>query len=120
MAEQKPVGPIEVLGPASKYLNNIRFLRLLFLFKLEQFTFCGASAALDLPLRQWRNGSSSGIIKIPSYECSLMPCVTFRIIFYCSTWYGVIQDIQSYIHLMVLLMKLFLVDGLVQISPDRL
>jgi hypothetical protein len=59
MVEQKPVGRIEVLGRASKNLNNIRFLRLLFLFKLEQFTFYGASAALDLPLRQWRNGSSS-------------------------------------------------------------
>jgi hypothetical protein len=59
MAEQKPVGRIEMLGPASKNLNNIRFLRLLFLFKLEQFIFCGASAASDLPLRQWRNGSSN-------------------------------------------------------------
>jgi hypothetical protein len=59
MAEQKPVGGIEVFGPASKNLNNIRFLRLLFLFRLGQFTFYGASAALDLPLRQWRNGSSS-------------------------------------------------------------
>jgi hypothetical protein len=62
MAEQKPVGGIEVFGPAYKNLNNIRFLRLLFLFRLGQFTFYGASAALDLPLRQWRNGSSSSLI----------------------------------------------------------
>jgi hypothetical protein len=61
MAKQKPVGEIEVLGPVSKNLNNIRFSRLLFLFKLEKFIFCGASAALNLPLRQWRNGSSSKI-----------------------------------------------------------
>jgi hypothetical protein len=38
-AEQKTVGGIEVLGLSSKNLNNIRFSRLLFLFKLEQFTF---------------------------------------------------------------------------------
>jgi hypothetical protein len=29
------------------------------LFELEQFIFYDSHAALDLPLRQWRNGSSS-------------------------------------------------------------
>jgi hypothetical protein len=61
MAEQKPIYEIEVLGPASKNLHSIRFLKLLFLFKLEQFTLCGSSDASDLPLRQWRNGSSSNV-----------------------------------------------------------
>jgi hypothetical protein len=48
-----------MLGLASKDLDNIRFSRLQFLFNLKQFTLCGVSVALDLPLRQWRNGSSS-------------------------------------------------------------
>jgi hypothetical protein len=52
-----------VFGPTSKNLDSIRFFKLLFLFELEQFTFYGASAGSDLPLRQWRNGSSSGEVK---------------------------------------------------------
>jgi hypothetical protein len=48
-----------VLGPASENLRTFRFWRLLFLVELEQFTFYGSSAASDLLLRQWRNGSSS-------------------------------------------------------------
>jgi hypothetical protein len=35
MAEQKNIGGIDVLGPASKNLDSIRFSRLLFLFKLK-------------------------------------------------------------------------------------
>jgi hypothetical protein len=36
----------------SKNLRTMWFGRLLFLFKLKQFTLCGFSAASDLPLRQ--------------------------------------------------------------------
>jgi hypothetical protein len=60
-----------VFGPTSKNLDSIRFLKLLFLFELEQFIFYGASAGSDLPLRQWRNGSSSLLEKAMSAEaCS--------------------------------------------------
>jgi hypothetical protein len=42
-----------------KNLDSIRYSRLLFLFELEKFTACDATAASNLSLRQWRNGSSS-------------------------------------------------------------
>jgi hypothetical protein len=58
-AEQETIGGIKVFRRASKNLHSIRFSRLLFLFKLKQFIIYGSSAALDLALRQWRNGSSS-------------------------------------------------------------
>jgi hypothetical protein len=53
------IGGIGVFGLTSKNMRSITFLKHFFKFKLEQFILCGFSAALDLPLRQWRNGSSS-------------------------------------------------------------
>jgi hypothetical protein len=71
-----------VFGPTSKNLDSIRFLKLLFLFELEQFIFYGASAGSDLPLRQWRNGSSSMIkeekIDEKTCMCSVFSFVRFR------------------------------------------
>jgi hypothetical protein len=39
------------------------------IFELEQFTLYDSSAALDLPLRQWRNGSSSLIKETKNVSC---------------------------------------------------
>jgi hypothetical protein len=72
MIEQKTVGGIDVIEPASKNLDSVRFSRLLFLFELEQFTLCGASAVLDLSLRQGRNGSSSAKKKHKAYPSAVI------------------------------------------------
>jgi hypothetical protein len=51
MAEQKSIGGIEVLGPASINCITLGFKKYFFYFKLEQFTLYGYSAVSDLPLR---------------------------------------------------------------------
>jgi hypothetical protein len=58
-----------VFGPAYKSLHSISLSRLLFLFKVEHFTLCGSSAASNLPLRQWRNGSSSILLNLLIIPC---------------------------------------------------
>jgi hypothetical protein len=57
-AQQKPIGEMKsrCLGLCLKTCIALCFQDY---YELEQFILYGSSAASELPLRQWRNGSSS-------------------------------------------------------------